>query len=693
VFKFGERSLSTQIVLISIALVVFTATAAGIPAIWLIRQQLNRQAWSQVEQGSYAAQALYLAQTEDLTNLALLTAQRPTLLELLMKEETTALVDYLRTLQLGEDVDLILVCDKDQRVVPTTGLHPESELCQVENSGFQVLRTGTGDPRVWHVGVNPIALEDNQGKVIVARRLGETFVGQMRAKTGLEHTIIAGQQPVASSLPNYPDLSNSASIRATADDWHIEFIHKNVPYYARGFSLKTAGDNSPTLDAEVALQVHDIVMTQQELILTFLITIVVVAGIGTVLGVLFARHISHPLNQLANSAVAVGLGNLESPVTVDPGTYEVNLVAETLENARATLQKSITALQQEKIYTNHLLNSIAEGIVTLDDRLQITFFSQGAERITGLKHEDILSRHCNEVFSVVEPVEPFSQLIPAFGSQVKLTIALPSGQQALLSITGAELNPPNTENTAVALVFRDVSREEAIHRIIGHFLANVSHEFRTPLSSLAASIELLLDQAPSLSGLELQRLLSALHLSTLNLQTLVDNLLEGASIEAGHFRVHARATNLTKIIAEAVRTIQPLLDKREQTLLLELPTHLPAVYADVRRTVQVLVNLLSNASKYGPGQAEIALSALISGDFVRIEVADRGPGIPPALRNDLFRRFVYPHSEGDKARYGAGLGLLVVKAVVEAQGGNVGVEDRLGGGSVFWFTLAAEETK
>jgi K+-sensing histidine kinase KdpD len=221
----------------------------------------------------------------------------------------------------------------------------------------------------------------------------------------------------------------------------------------------------------------------------------------------------------------------------------------------------------------------------------------------------------------------------------------------------------------------------------------VSHEFRTPLSSQAASIELLLDQAPSLSGPELQRLLSALHLSTLNLQTLVDNLLEGASIEAGHFRVHTQATDLTKIIAEAIRTIQPLLDKREQTLLLDLPTCLPSVHADVRRTVQVLVNLLSNASKYGPGQAEIALSVIVSKEFVRIEVADRGPGIHPNQRKDLFRRFIYPHPESDRARYGAGLGLLVVKAVVEAQGGTVGVEDRLGGGSVFWFTLAAEATK
>ena len=130
--------------------------------------------------------------------------------------------------------------------------------------------------------------------------------------------------------------------------------------------------------------------------------------------------------------------------------------------------------------------------------------------------------------------------------------------------------------------------------------------------------------------------------------------------------------------------MQPLLNKHGQRLALELPAIIPAVQADPRRTVQVLVNLISNASKYGPDEAEITIGATVGENQVKVTVSDRGDGIPPEHRKNLFRRFT---RLGDKARYGVGLGLSVVKAIVEAHGGHVGLDDRPGGGSVFWFTL------
>jgi signal transduction histidine kinase len=243
----------------------------------------------------------------------------------------------------------------------------------------------------------------------------------------------------------------------------------------------------------------------------------------------------------------------------------------------------------------------------------------------------------------------------------------------------------------VALVFRDISEEEVMHRLLAHFLANIAHEFRTPLSALAASVELLLDLAPGLSSQEIGELLLSLHLGVLGLQTLIDNLLESASIEAGHFRITPRPCNLADVLADAIATMQPLLDKHDQRLVVELPAAIPIVRADSRRTAQVLVNLLSNASKYGPDDTEIDLVAMIQGDWVRISVADRGPGVPLDQRHGLFRRFVHPTPHDGQAQVGVGLGLSVVKTIVEAHGGQVGIDDRPGGGSIFWFTLPISE--
>jgi PAS domain S-box-containing protein len=362
-------------------------------------------------------------------------------------------------------------------------------------------------------------------------------------------------------------------------------------------------------------------------------------------------------------------------------------LAQALEETRADLQRSVAELREEKAWTDHLLEAIVEGIVTLDRQGRITFFSDGAERITGRARDEVLGRSCDHVFRPLETDRPFSELIPAPGRQTKMAVELREGRQAILALTGARLRPREGREARVALVFRDVSEEEAVHRLLGHFLANVAHEFRTPLSALAASVELLLDQAPNLSSGELAELLASLHLGVLGLQTLIDNLLESASIEAGQFRVQPRPSGLPEILAEAVSTMQPLLAKRSQRLVVELPDAIPGVQADPRRAVQVLINLLSNASRYGPDGSVIELTATYRDGWVRLAVADLGPGVPREERKSLFRRFGHPGQGGDQSRAGVGLGLSVVKAIIEGHGGEVGMEDRPGGGAVFWFTL------
>jgi signal transduction histidine kinase len=207
-----------------------------------------------------------------------------------------------------------------------------------------------------------------------------------------------------------------------------------------------------------------------------------------------------------------------------------------------------------------------------------------------------------------------------------------------------------------------------------------------------------MDQAADLSPEELRELLATLHLGVINLHKLVDNLLESASIEAGRFRVHPRPANLGDIIAEAAATMRPLLDRHGQRLVVDLPAALPMIMADPRRVVQVLVNLLSNASNAERSLADMAngqitVSAAVEGGVVRVQVADQGPGIAPEQRAELLsgRRFMAPTASANLgAPTGFGLGLSVVKAIVAGHGGQLGIDDRPGGGAVVWFTLTSD---
>jgi len=271
---------------------------------------------------------------------------------------------------------------------------------------------------------------------------------------------------------------------------------------------------------------------------------------------------------------------------------------------------------------------------------------------------------------------------------------LAGGEERLLAISKADFIPPVASDANRALVIRDVSNEEYIHRILGDFMANITHEFRTPLAALEASSELLLDNLHSLSQKEIKELLVSLNLGIINLQTLIDNLIEAASMEAGRFKVSLQAVSFDVIMEEAQEIMQPLVEKYSLKLVVDPLDENVRVRADQRRTVQVLVNLLSNAIKHSPENGTIQIKHSIVNGELRVEIIDEGGGVPLNQRNNLFRRFSHLDIPNKRAQQGAGLGLSVVKAIVEAQEGEVGISDPPEGGNSFWFTLSlADEVK
>lgn len=676
----------SQLVLSFIVVVVITAIALGVPSIWLLRDQLNHQAWTQVAQGIRATRALYTAQQSEIKNLASLTAQRPTLHELLVQGDWPALETYLQTLQTGVELDLVAVCDqRGQLFISTANLTQQATCQEMASGGFA---RPTNSNQVWLTASTPIDNEAIPGlTVIVGIRLDQAFVQKMRTQTGLEQTLWANYEPMTTTLAIDASAltfisSKQISTQLPALERSFRYEVDGLPYYATRFKL----DSEESIEVEVALGIAEMMAMQHRLIAISVISILGGAAIVSLLGIYLAREISRPLMQLADTAKDFSQGDLNSTVAVESRLRDVNQVAQALENARSDLLQAMTHLRREKEWGDHLLASIVEGIMTLDKNNRITYFSHGAERITGWDRDEVLNVTCDQVFHLAKQDDHFSQSIPSPGQRQKLTITLAKGRLATLAITGAKLAPTDIEDAQVVLVFRDVSEEEAVHQLMGHFLANIAHEFRTPLSALAASIELLLDQAHERKT-DMQELLTSLHLGILGLRTLVDNLLESASIETGRFRVSPRRSDLGKIISEAAQTMQPLLEKYGQHLTVELPTEIPFVLADAKRIVQVMVNLLSNANKYGPSDAEITIRAKDKKARVRVEVIDQGPGIQASEHDDLFVRFVHPDLPDESAKMGVGLGLSVVKAIVEAHGGKVGVENHPQRGAIFWFTL------
>jgi len=334
-----------------------------------------------------------------------------------------------------------------------------------------------------------------------------------------------------------------------------------------------------------------------------------------------------------------------------------------------------------------LLQSVQEGIALLDAEGLVTFFNHSAGRITGWGEQEAIGKPIEEILRPAVGKGRFLDQLTSSERMPLMNVVNRQGEEITLALTCASLLSPASLPSKTVLVFRDVTEEDAAQRLRSYFLANISHEFRTPLSALKASVELLLEEIEDLSKAETIELVKSLHFSVTGLQTLIDNLLESVSIEAGRFHIRRRPTDLHTLAADAHQLMQPLLERRNQQLLADIPADIPIAEVDPMRLTQVLVNLISNASKYGPMDKPIELRVrLESENMLRVSVSDQGSGIAVADRENVFRRFIRL-DEKEKAQFGVGLGLSVVKTIVESHGGRVGLEERPGGGSTFWFTL------
>jgi two-component system sensor histidine kinase ResE len=675
---FNLRSLPIQLIVSFVVVVILTAATVGIPAIWIIQNQLDRQVNSQLDQGGHAAQALYRSKQEEIANMAVLTSQRPTLSQLVNENIREDLVNYLEELGEATELDLIIICGPDKNLVVSVPVNISIEVCDQSFTDSLLISGQGAHLKLWMIGTSYFESEEIIGtSVHVGIQIDDNFAEHIHHQSGLEQMVWVGNALVASSLNLRSDPPEGIP---------EEFTVNGKPYFSTHFPL-----NDSDITIQTALDVSEIVSAQRNLIRVLIVGIVGVAFLGSIFGALLSRRISSPLVELAAAAEAFSKGDLMSSVEVASKVYEVDLVAQSLENSRTELYSTMRKLENEREWVNRLLESIVEGIVTLDKQGHITYFSQGAERITGWKRDEIINMPCDQFFKLVEDDTPFTKIIRESGLLQKQTVHLAEGKLATLSITGAYLAPSDVGEAQTVFVFRDISEEEAIHRMLGDFLANITHEFRTPLSALAASIELLMEQAHELSVDEMQELLNTLYLGLLGLQTLVDNLLEGARIEAGRFRISPNWSDLLEIISSVVKTMQPLLDKYNQRLILDLPESLPMVYADHRRIEQVFINLLSNASKHGPTNVSITIRVELKNQFIDVHVIDEGPGIPMDHKQSIFRRFSRIGYQDGSSKIGTGFGLSIVKTIVEAHGGQVGVEDNPEGGSKFWFTLIAAE--
>ena len=243
-------------------------------------------------------------------------------------------------------------------------------------------------------------------------------------------------------------------------------------------------------------------------------------------------------------------------------------------------------------------------------------------------------------------------------------------------------------------VGRDITERREIDRMKDEFISVASHELRTPVTSIKGFVELLVDEQTGPLNQEQRRFLEAVNRNTVRLERLVNDLLDISRLDTGTISLDRAAFGLMEVVQQVIAEMNSEIDAKG----LEIHTKDMApeidIYADRSRTIQVLANLLSNAVKYSPdgSSVDIEVTSLTDGNFVQVDIRDRGPGIDDMDQEKLFRKFFRADNSTTRSTAGTGLGLAIAKALVELQGGQIWVESQTGEGSTFSFTLPRAST-
>lgn len=293
--------------------------------------------------------------------------------------------------------------------------------------------------------------------------------------------------------------------------------------------------------------------------------------------------------------------------------------------------------------------------------------------------------------------DPYSLLVPGMHEQVRQNsmkeYQLPyeviglkkDGSQIALEIRGANLIYKN--QAARVAVVRDITERKELERVQSEFISMVSHELRTPLTSIRGSLGLVVGGVAGEIAPQVKAMIEIAYKNSERLVRLINDILDIEKIESGKMVFNIMPVELGPIINQAIDANRSYAEQMGVKIKLEKAVTELKVMADSDRLIQVLTNLLSNSAKFSPSGENVSILVEALRDTVRVNVIDRGPGIPDDFKDRIFQKFAQADSSDQRLKGGTGLGLSITKTIVEAQGGHIGFNTTPGGGTTFYFEL------
>ncbi len=676
-----ERSLTLTVGgLLLASIVVLAASAVG-----LLRKQAEQQALSRVQLAGISAREEVRRVGEDTVTAARVLAGRPSLALLIRAGDREQLELFLRRSCDTSGMSACAVVVGRQTVLASSrpGIAWVNLLERTAEQGEHFALAPADVPNGLqgataaiqnHVDTRVVVLYFFDGRL--ARRLSD--------ETGLDIRLVRLSQYLDNVEPRLRPLHSTA---VSNGSMAAERVPSLGIFASSTLVTASTGEGVALLEARLpASGVDDAV---NGFVRRLAWTAFVLALAAVLAALLLANRIVRPLEALAQSANRLGKGDFSASIPVSGGP-ETAALGRTLEDMRRNLVDLTATLRQREAEAQAMLRGVVEGVFAVDAQRRLKYLNPQAAAMAGVDAAAALGQFCGDVLKPCREKDgqrpcdyacPILQARERGQAQATECLDKADGSRRTVIITSARM----VDGLQVQ-VMRDETDLESARRARDTILANISHEFRTPLAAQAASLELLQDNLQTLSREQLEELVASLQRGTHRLTRLIDNLLESVRIESGQLGIRQQSLAIGDVVHDAGELVAGLLSQRGQALEVTLPDDLPEIVGDAPRLTQVFVNLLANANKFGPEGRPIRIVGGHAEGQVRVAVEDEGPGVADPERGSIFERF-YRAADQEPEPRGLGLGLWIVKSIVDRHGGSVSAERTAEGRTRFTVSL------
>jgi two-component system, OmpR family, phosphate regulon sensor histidine kinase PhoR len=513
------------------------------------------------------------------------------------------------------------------------------------------------------------------------------WVAQMAA-SGVRVTVItsdgqvlADSQSDPSTMENHagrPEIRDALAKGDGQSIRHSVTINRDLLYFA--VRLPVAGGPPVILRFASPLQTlnEELWGFRKRLWLASLVMLLVTGAAS----LLISRSFSDRVDRLKKFSDRVAEGDFR-PIEADRSGDVMEALAASLNQTAARLDRTIRTLTEERNLSSAILGSMVEGVAVVNASERLLFANPGFAEILDLDVPPQSGSALVEVVRQTELLEAVRRVLKG-DPRVETEIITGTLRQRFFAVTVAAVSA--AETSGAVIVLHDITDLRKLERVRRDFVANVSHEFKTPLTAIQGFAETLLAGAID-DAQNRVRFLEIILEHSQRLARLTDDLLRLSQMDADRLGLEIRGVGVQQFVESCVETAQRPAAERDLRISVNLSNRLPDIAADRRRLAEVLQNLLDNAIQYTPPGGQIMLSASADGSEVTFTVSDTGIGIPQTDQPRIFERFYRVDVARSREVGGTGLGLAIAKHLVEAHGGRIWVESEVGQGSQFHFTV------